>query len=175
MADVDVTDASMADLVQRLSQQTATLVRQEMHLAQAELKQKGKRAGMGTGLLGGAGVIGLAALGALVAALILVLGKAVDMWISAFIVKTSLSAAQKGQTTVRVLLVSSASSTARSGSTVTRSGASRSQRGPAKTSRRASPGTSDWIDCVGWVWSPTARLTVKTELAVRPSLRTSTV
>ena len=48
MADVDVTDASMADLVQRLSQQTATLVRQEMHLAQAELKQKGKRAGMGT-------------------------------------------------------------------------------------------------------------------------------
>jgi MFS family permease len=91
MADVDVTDASMADLVQRLSQQTATLVRQEMHLAQAELKQKGKRAGMGAGLLGAAGVIGLAALGALVAALILVLGEAVDMWISAFIVAGGLA------------------------------------------------------------------------------------
>jgi MFS family permease len=91
MADVDVTDASMADLVQRLSQQTATLVRQEMHLAQAELKQKGKRAGVGAGLLGAAGVIGLAALGALVAALILVLGEAVDMWISAFIVTGGLA------------------------------------------------------------------------------------
>ena len=92
MADVDVTDASMAELVQRLSQQTATLVRQEMHLAQAELKQKGKRAGIGAGLLGAAGVIGLAALGALVAALILALGEAVDMWISAFIVAAALAA-----------------------------------------------------------------------------------
>ena len=92
MADVDVTDASMADLVRRLSEQTATLVRQEMHLAQAELKQKGKRAGVGAGLLGAAGVIALAALGALVAALILVLGEAVDMWISAFIVAGALAA-----------------------------------------------------------------------------------
>ena len=91
MADVDVTDASMAELVQRLSQQTATLVRQEMHLAQAELKQKGKRAGTGAGLLGAAGVIGLAALGALVAALILALGEVVDMWVSAFIVAGGLA------------------------------------------------------------------------------------
>jgi MFS family permease len=92
MADVDVTDASMAELVQRLSQQTATLVRQEMHLAQAELRQKGKRAGMGAGLLGASGVIGLAALGALVAALILALAEAVDMWISAFVVAGGLAA-----------------------------------------------------------------------------------
>jgi len=81
----------MGDLVRRLSEQTATLVRQEMHLAQAELKQKGKQAGIGAGLLGAAGVIGLAALGALVAALILALGEAVDMWISAFIVAGALA------------------------------------------------------------------------------------
>jgi hypothetical protein len=81
----------MPDLVRRLSEQTATLVRQEMHLAQAELKQKGKRAGIGAGLLGAAGVIALAALGAFVAALILVLGEVVDMWVSAFIVTGGLA------------------------------------------------------------------------------------
>lgn len=91
MADIDVTDASIGDLVQRLSQQTATLVRQEMHLAQAELKEKGKRAGIGAGLFGAAGVVALAALGALVAGLILAIGEVVDMWISAFIVTGALA------------------------------------------------------------------------------------
>lgn len=90
MPDVDVTDASIGELVQRLSQQTATLVREEMHLAQAELKEKGKRAGIGAGLFGAAGVVALAALGALVAALILAIGEFVAMWISAFIVTGTL-------------------------------------------------------------------------------------
>jgi MFS family permease len=91
MPDVDVTDASIGELVQRLSQQTATLVREEMHLAQAELKEKGKRAGIGAGLFGAAGVVALAALGALVAALILAIGELVAMWISAFIVTGALA------------------------------------------------------------------------------------
>jgi MFS family permease len=90
MSDIDVTDASIGELVQRLSQQTATLVRQEMHLAQAELKQKGKRAGIGAGLFGAAGVVALATFGAFVAGLILLIGEAVDMWISAFIVTAGL-------------------------------------------------------------------------------------
>ncbi len=47
MPDGDVSDASVGDLVQRLSQQTATLIRQELRLAQAEMKEKGKRAGIG--------------------------------------------------------------------------------------------------------------------------------
>lgn len=92
MRDIDVTDASIGELVQQLSQQTATLVRQEMHLAQAELKQKGKRAGIGAGLFGAASVTALAALGAFVAGLILVIGEAVDMWVSAFIVTGALLA-----------------------------------------------------------------------------------
>ena len=92
MRDIDVTDASIGELVQQLSQQTATLVRQEMHLAQAELKQKGKKAGIGAGLFGAAGVVALAALGAFVAGLILVIGEAVDMWVSAFIVTGALLA-----------------------------------------------------------------------------------
>ena len=92
MRDIDVTDASIGELVQQLSQQTATLVRQEMHLAQAELKQKGKKAGIGAGMFGAAGVVALAALGAFVAGLILVIGEAVDMWVSAFIVTGALLA-----------------------------------------------------------------------------------
>ena len=92
MPDVDVSDASVGDLVQRLSQQTATLVRQEMQLAQAELKEKGKRAGIGAGLLGAGGLIGLYALGAFVAAAILLLGEVVEMWASALIVSAVLAA-----------------------------------------------------------------------------------
>jgi MFS family permease len=91
MADIDLTDASIGELVQRLSQQTATLVRQEMHLAQAELKEKGKRAGIGAGLFGAAGLVGLGAFGSLVAGLILLIGEAVAMWISAFIVTGGLA------------------------------------------------------------------------------------
>jgi MFS family permease len=86
MSDVDLRDASIGELVQRLSQQTATLVRQEIHLAQAEMKQKGKQAGIGAGLFGAGGVVALAAFGAFVAGLVLLIGEAVAMWISAFIV-----------------------------------------------------------------------------------------
>jgi membrane protein len=95
MSDVDVRDgevaqASLGELVQRFSQQTATLVRQEMRLAQAELKEKGKRAGIGAGLFGAAGVTALAALGAMVAGLILLVGEAVAMSVSAFLVTAAL-------------------------------------------------------------------------------------
>ncbi len=90
MSDVDVSDASVGELFQRLSRQTTTLVRQEMRLAQAELKEKAKRAGIGAGLLGAAGVVALAALGALVAGLILLVGEVVALWISAFLVTGAL-------------------------------------------------------------------------------------
>ena len=45
-------------LLKQLSEQTATLVRQELELAKAEMQQKGKRAGVGIGLIGGGGVLG---------------------------------------------------------------------------------------------------------------------
>ena len=76
----------IGQLVQDLSQQTATLVRQELHLAQLEMQQKGKRAGIGAGLFGGAGLVAVLGLGALVAAAILALATAVDPWLSALIV-----------------------------------------------------------------------------------------
>ena len=66
--------------------QTSTLVRKEIELAEAELQEKGKVAGKGAGMLGGAAVAGLLALGALTAALIALLDKAMATWVAALIV-----------------------------------------------------------------------------------------
>jgi uncharacterized membrane protein YqjE len=82
----------MGDLVQRLSEQTATLVREELRLGQVELQQKGKRAGIGAGMFGGAGLVALYGAGALVAAAILLIATAVDPWIAAVIVGLALLA-----------------------------------------------------------------------------------
>src|SRR4051795_10072336 len=79
-------DGSIADLMRQLSEQTSTLVRQEMELARVELTQKGKQAGIGAGMFGGAGMLGFYAFGAITAAAILALATAVDGWLAALIV-----------------------------------------------------------------------------------------
>ena len=79
-------DLPAADLVRQLSDQTSRLIRQEMALARAELTVKGKQAGIGAGLFGGAGVFGLLALGALTATAIAALALAMDTWLAALIV-----------------------------------------------------------------------------------------
>ena len=79
-------ESSIAELVKQLSEQTSTLARQEAELAKAELAVKGKRAGQGAGMLGGAGLFGLYALGALTAAAILGLATAIAGWLAALIV-----------------------------------------------------------------------------------------
>jgi hypothetical protein len=86
-------DASVADLARQLSDQTTRLVRQEVELAKAELAVKGKRAGMGAGLFGGAGVLALFAFGALTAAVIAALSLAMDTWLAALIVAVVYGAA----------------------------------------------------------------------------------
>lgn len=85
-ADAAAGDRSVAELVKQLSDQTATLVRQEIELAKAELTEKGKRAGLGAGMFGGAAVFGLYAVGALTACAILALSLAVASWLAALIV-----------------------------------------------------------------------------------------
>jgi uncharacterized membrane protein YqjE len=82
----------VGELLQQLSAQTATLVRQELKLAQLELQQKGKRAGLGAGMFGGAGVVALYGVGALIAAIILLLATALDAWLAAVIVAVVLLA-----------------------------------------------------------------------------------
>jgi uncharacterized membrane protein YqjE len=81
-----VSDRSVADLLKQLSDQTATLVRQELDLAKAELTAKGKQAGLGAGMFGGAGVFGLYAVGALTACVILALSTWMAGWLAALIV-----------------------------------------------------------------------------------------
>jgi MFS family permease len=76
----------IGELFTELSEQTSTLIRQELELARAELKEKGREAGKGAGFLGGAGLLGLLAAGALTACLILLLDKAVAAWVAALIV-----------------------------------------------------------------------------------------
>jgi len=79
-------DRPIGDLVRQLSDQTTTLVRQEIELAKAEMTAKGKQVGMGAGAFGGAGLFGLYAVGAITACLILALSTAVAGWLAALIV-----------------------------------------------------------------------------------------
>ncbi len=76
MAQEAMNDRPVGELVRELSEQTATLVRKELQLAQLEMTEKGKRAGIGAGLFGGAGVVALFGGGALVAAIVLLLATA---------------------------------------------------------------------------------------------------
>jgi Putative Actinobacterial Holin-X, holin superfamily III len=76
-------DRPLGELVQDLSRQTSTLIRQEMRLAQAELAEKGRHAGKGAGMFGGAGLVALYGVGALVAAAILGLATVIEPWIAA--------------------------------------------------------------------------------------------
>jgi hypothetical protein len=76
-------DRPLGELVQDLSRQTSTLIRQEMRLAQAELAEKGRHAGKGAGMFGGAGLVALYGVGALIAAAILGLATVIEAWIAA--------------------------------------------------------------------------------------------
>jgi MFS family permease len=82
----DLRQEPIADLLKRLSQETTQLVRQELELAKAEMAEKGKRAGVGAGMFGAAGIVGLLALGALTAFFIMLLDGALANWLSALIV-----------------------------------------------------------------------------------------
>jgi uncharacterized membrane protein YqjE len=78
--------ATTGELVTRLSTQISELVHTELQLAKAELAEKGKRAGLGAGLAGTAGVLALYGLGALIAAVIAALSLALPVWAAALIV-----------------------------------------------------------------------------------------
>jgi uncharacterized membrane protein YqjE len=79
-------DESFGTLLKELAQDTSTLVKQEIALARAELGEKARIAGTGAGMLAGAGVVALLALGALTALLIIALDIVVDLWVAALLV-----------------------------------------------------------------------------------------
>lgn len=88
----DPQSRSIAELTKELTEQTSRLAQKEIELAKTELAAKGKQAGIGAGAFGGAGVVALLALGALVAAVILLLATAITAWLAALIVTVILAA-----------------------------------------------------------------------------------
>lgn len=82
----DLRDRGVGDLMKDLSGQVSTLARQEVELAKAELAEKGKKAGVGAGVFGGAAVAALCMLGSLTALLILAIAVAIPAWAAAFAV-----------------------------------------------------------------------------------------
>ena len=79
-------DPSVSELVKQLTEQTKTLARQEIELAKAELAEKGKHAGLGIGMFGGAGLFGFFAFAVLTACLVLALATALAPWLAALVV-----------------------------------------------------------------------------------------
>jgi len=89
-------DASAGELVARLSEQVSRLVRDELALARAEMSRKGRKAALGGGLLGGAGITAVFGVGVLVAAAVLGLATAISAWLAALVVGVALVATAGG-------------------------------------------------------------------------------
>jgi uncharacterized membrane protein YqjE len=78
--------ASTPELATQLSHEVTRLVRDELRLAQLEVTGKAKKAGVGAGMFGAAGVIALFGLGTLIATAVLALDLVLDAWLAALIV-----------------------------------------------------------------------------------------
>ncbi|MGC4111478.1 MAG: phage holin family protein [Nocardioides sp.] len=79
-------DPTLGGLVHDLTQQVPQLIRSEIRLAQAEMAEKGKRAGLGIGMFSAAGLLAFFGLACLVATAVLGLAHAVPDWLAALIV-----------------------------------------------------------------------------------------
>ncbi len=77
---------STADLVRQAAGQISTLIRDELTLAKAEMREKAGRAGRGAGLFGGAGIVSLYGVLGVLTALVLLLAKAMPAWAAALLV-----------------------------------------------------------------------------------------
>jgi len=78
--------ASTSELVSQAAAQISTLVRDELQLAKLELTEKGKRAGLGGGLFGGAAVLGLYGLGLFLALAVVLLDLVWPLWLALLVV-----------------------------------------------------------------------------------------
>jgi uncharacterized membrane protein YqjE len=79
-------DPSTGELVSRLSQDLSQLVRDELRLAQVEVSGKAKKAGLGAGMFGAAGVLVLYGVGVLIATAIIALALVLPTWLAALVV-----------------------------------------------------------------------------------------
>jgi Putative Actinobacterial Holin-X, holin superfamily III len=79
-------DRSLGELFSELAQDTSTLVRKEVQLAKTEMSQKASRVGKDVGFLAVGGAVAYAALLAVLAGVIVLLGQVIPMWLSALLV-----------------------------------------------------------------------------------------
>ena len=79
-------EPTLGGLVHDLSQQIPELIRSEMRLAQAEVAEKGKRAGIGVGMFSAAGLLAFFAVGTLVATAVIGLSYAMPAWAAGLVV-----------------------------------------------------------------------------------------
>jgi VIT1/CCC1 family predicted Fe2+/Mn2+ transporter len=79
-------DKSVPELMRELGDEIATLVRQEIALAKAELAQKSRPAVASAGMFGTGALLGLGAFGAITTALIAALALVMPVWLAALIV-----------------------------------------------------------------------------------------
>ena len=85
-------EPSIGTLVSQLSTQLPELIRSELRLAQAEVTEKGKRAGIGLGMFSAAGLLAFFGAATLIATLVLVLDTFLPAWAAALIVAVLLFA-----------------------------------------------------------------------------------
>lgn len=90
------TDEPIGALVHRLSEQIPELVRSELRLAQVELAQKGKRAGLGIGMFSLAGLLAFFAAATLIATAVVALDLVLPLWAACLIVAGVLLVAALG-------------------------------------------------------------------------------
>ena len=81
-----LSEEPLGAVVHRLSEQIPELVRTEMRLAQVELTQKGKKAGLGIGMFSAAGLLAFFGLATLIATAVLALAELLPAWAAALVV-----------------------------------------------------------------------------------------
>ena len=79
-------DPTLGAIVHDLTTQVPELIRSEMRLAQAEVAEKGKRAGIGVGMFSAAGLLAFFGVAALLTTIVLALDLMMPAWLAALIV-----------------------------------------------------------------------------------------
>ncbi len=88
----DLRERPIGEVASQLTHDLSLLVRQEMQLAKEEMRQKGRIALPGLGMIGAAGVVALCAAGAVTAFVVLVLATFLDEWLAALLTGLALGA-----------------------------------------------------------------------------------
>jgi len=87
----DLHERPIGEVASALTRDLSLLIRQELELAKAEMRHKGRIALPGLGMMGAAGVVGLLAAGALTAFVILLLSLFLDEWLAALLTALALA------------------------------------------------------------------------------------